>query len=141
MEYTINVASKHFKDINNGLRKVETIEKDTGIKVGDILVFKECNTNKSVKVEVISVFKDEDCGLDDRYCLVGFEPLQVGNHPSLVIARSYSGLKDMCLSNINLDNVRTEFKFSKDDSDIICDLIISSINGFSVVIRLRQENI
>ena len=139
-EHIINISEKHFNDINKGLRKFEIVPNEMNINIGDILVLKEINSDKSFKVEVVSKHCGEDLGLDKRYLILSFEPLKVNKTP-FVIATSYSGLKDLYLSNINLNNIRTEFLFSESNDCITCDINISDINGFGYAIRLHQDNV
>lgn len=139
-EHIIDISEKHFDDINKGLRKFEIVPNEMNVNIGDILILKEINSHKSFKVEVVSKHCGDDIGLDKRYSILSFEPLKVNKTP-LVIATSYSGLKDLYLSNINLNNIRTEFLFSESNDCITCDINISDINGFGCAIRLHQDNV
>lgn len=139
-KHIIDISEKHFDDINKGLRKFEIVPNEMNVNIGDILILKEINSHKSFKVEVVSKHCGEDIGLDERYSILSFEPLKVNKSP-LVIATSYSGLKDLYFSNINLNNIKTEFKFSESEDYITCDINISSIDGFGRTIRLHQDNV
>lgn len=111
MEYNVKLDSERFKNIKNGIKKFEVLKDDKNYKVSDILILEEEGSSEKMTMKVTYKSKEN---LEDGYCILGIEPVTVGNS-SYIVARAIKGLDDFYYKepNIDLRGAKVEMFFNK----------------------------
>lgn len=137
MKYNVKLDSKRFRDIKNGVKKFEVLKDDKSYKVSNILVLEEEGSNEKMTMKV--TYKSTE-NIKDGYCILGIEPVTVGNS-SYIVARAIKGLEDFYYeeSNIGLEGAKVGVSFNKDSYEIYCRIKIVGTSGSERVIVLKQE--